>query len=210
MSQVEIKEGTCFGTFSIDGQSWDVENNLWVVGNDDECIIIDAPHDVDAIANLVGDRKVLSIVCTHGHDDHIRMAPKAAERFGAPVLLHQDDLPIWKLTHPNESPSGWLEHGQEIAVGDIVLKVIHTPGHSPGSVCLYSADLGTVFSGDTLFAGGPGATGRSYSDFPTIIDSISTRLLTLVGSTVVRPGHGQSTTIEKEAPHLQQWIQRGH
>lgn len=210
MSEVEIKSGTCSGTFSLDGQTWEVENNLWVIGNDNECIVIDAPHDVDAIAELVAGRKVLSIVCTHGHDDHIRMAPLAAQRFDSPVLLHPDDLAVWRLTHPNESPTGWLQDGQEITVGDIALKVIHTPGHSPGSVCIYSADLGTVFSGDTLFAGGPGATGRSYSDFPTIIDSISKRLFSLDGSTVVRPGHGQNTTIEKESPDLEKWIKRGH
>jgi len=75
---------------------------------------------------------------------------------------------------------------------------VHTPGHSPGSTCLYAADLGTVFTGDTLFCGGPGATGRSFSDHPTIVESIRTRLLTLPGDTVVRTGHGDDTTIAAE------------
>ena len=92
----------------------------------------------------------------------------------------------------------------------IELDVIHTPGHSPGAVCFYAPELGTLFSGDTLFHGGPGATGRSYSDFPTIIESITARLLTLPAETVVLTGHGESTTIGDEAPDREAWIARGH
>ena len=89
---------------------------------------------------------------------------------------------------------------------------LHTPGHSPGSVCflLERSDRARVFSGDTLFKGGPGATGRSFSDFPTIIESIRDRLLTLPADTMVRTGHGDPTTIGAEAPHLEEWIARGH
>ena len=88
--------------------------------------------------------------------------------------------------------------------------MLHTPGHAPGAVCLSAPDLGAVFSGDTLFSGGPGATGRSFSDFPTIVASISGRLLTLPAATVVHTGHGDDTTIGAEAPHLQEWLDRGH
>jgi glyoxylase-like metal-dependent hydrolase (beta-lactamase superfamily II) len=88
--------------------------------------------------------------------------------------------------------------------------VLHTPGHSPGAVCLYAADLGVVFSGDTLFQGGPGATGRSFSDFPTIVESIRRSLLTLPPATAVHPGHGPDTSIGAEAPHLAEWVARGH
>jgi glyoxylase-like metal-dependent hydrolase (beta-lactamase superfamily II) len=88
--------------------------------------------------------------------------------------------------------------------------VLHTPGHSPGACCFYAPALGVVFSGDTLFQGGPGATGRSYSDFPTIIASIRDRLLTLPPDTIVLTGHGAPTTIGVEAPHLQEWVDRGH
>ena len=90
------------------------------------------------------------------------------------------------------------------------LSVLHTPGHSPGSVSLYAESLGAVFSGDTLFAGGPGATGRSYSDFGQIIASIRDRLLTLPAATVVHTGHGEDTVIGREAPHLPEWVARGH
>ncbi len=90
------------------------------------------------------------------------------------------------------------------------LTVLHTPGHAPGAVCFYLPSQGVLFTGDTLFPGGPGATGRSFSDFPTIIDSIRGRLLVLHAGTVVHTGHGDDTTIGAEAPHLQEWIDRGH
>jgi glyoxylase-like metal-dependent hydrolase (beta-lactamase superfamily II) len=112
--------------------------------------------------------------------------------------------------HPDTAPDGTLSDGQVIEVAGTTLRVLHTPGHSPGACCLHAPDLGAVFSGDTLFAGGPGATGRSYSDFGTIIESIRGRLLTLPPETVVHTGHGDSTTIGAEAPHLDEWIARGH
>ncbi|POX51914.1 MBL fold metallo-hydrolase [Streptomyces sp. Ru72] len=197
------------GRFTLDGGTWDVDNNVWIVGDDHEVIVIDAAHDAGAIAAAVGDRRLTAIVCTHAHNDHIDAAPALAERTGAPVLLHPDDLPLWKQTHPDRAPDAELTDRQTLAVAGAELTVLHTPGHAPGAVCLYAPALGALFSGDTLFAGGPGATGRSYSDFPTIIDSISRRLLALPGDTVVHTGHGETTTIGAEAPHLQEWIDRG-
>ncbi|GII55848.1 hydrolase [Planotetraspora thailandica] len=206
------------GVFTLDGGTWDVDNNVWIVGDDAEAIVIDAAHDADAIAEALGDRTLRAIVCTHAHNDHIDAAPALAARTGAPVLLHSADLPLWKQTHPNRLPDGELADGEVLPVAGIGLTVLHTPGHAPGAVCLYAPDLnehdldehGTVFTGDTLFQGGPGATGRSFSDFPTIVDSIRDRLLTLPAQTRVRTGHGDSTTIGAEAPHLQEWIARGH
>ncbi len=185
------------GTFSLDGQTFDVDNNVWVVGDEDECIVIDAPHDIPAILDVVAGRRVQAIVCTHGHDDHVRYAPALGAATGAPVLLHPDDLVVWHLTHESE-PDGELADGQEFAVGGTVLRVLHTPGHAPGAVCLYAPDLGVVFTGDTLFNGGPGATGRSFSDYDTIVDSIRTRLFVLPPETVVKTGHGEDTTIGAE------------
>lgn len=190
------------GTFSLDGQTFDVDNNVWVVGDNAECVVIDAPHDVEAIRAVVGDRRVAAIVATHAHDDHIRVAPALAAATGAPVLVHPDDRVLWDAVHPGIAPAGELTHGQVVPVAGGALHVLHTPGHSPGACCLHLPELGVVFSGDTLFAGGPGATGRSYSDFPTIIESIRTRLLTLPGDTVVHTGHGEDTTIGAEAPQL--------
>ena len=210
MTTARIEHLTTSGTFDLDGGSWEVDNNVWLVGDDSEVVVIDAAHDADAIAAAVGDRRLVAIVSTHAHNDHIDAAPALAVRTGAPVLLHPDDLPLWKQTHPDRDPDGTLADGQRITVAGTALTVLHTPGHSPGAVCLYAEDLGTLFSGDTLFCGGPGATGRSFSHFPTIIDSIRDRLLTLPPGTVVRTGHGDGTTIGAEAPHLDEWIARGH
>jgi glyoxylase-like metal-dependent hydrolase (beta-lactamase superfamily II) len=198
------------GTFSLDGQTFDVDNNLWVIGDDAECVVVDAPHDVEAIVAAVGGRRLLAVVATHAHDDHVRQAPAVAERLGAPVLLHPADRPVWELTHPAARPTEDLADGQVLTVAGTALHVLHTPGHTPGSVCLHAPELGVVLTGDTLFAGGPGATGRSFSDFPTIVGSIRTRLLTLPPQTRVLTGHGDSTTIGDEAPHLAEWVARGH
>ncbi|MFC4466553.1 MBL fold metallo-hydrolase [Streptomyces xiangluensis] len=198
------------GTFSLDGGTWDVDNNVWIVGDDSEAIVIDAAHDADAIAEAIGDRRLVAVVCTHAHNDHIDAAPALAARTGAPILLHPDDLPLWKQTHPNRLPDGELTDGQRLSVAGTELTVLHTPGHAPGAVCLHAPQLSTVFTGDTLFQGGPGATGRSFSHFPTIIESIRDRLLTLPPETEARTGHGDSTTIGAEAPHLKEWTDRGH
>jgi glyoxylase-like metal-dependent hydrolase (beta-lactamase superfamily II) len=187
------------GTFSLDGETFDVDNNVWIVGDDTEAVVIDAAHDAGAILHAIGSRHLLAIICTHGHDDHIDAAPEVALRTGAPILLHPGDLPLWHLRHPDLEPSASLADGQVITVAGTDLTVLHTPGHSPGAVCLSAPALGVVFTGDTLFQGGPGATGRSFSDKPTILESIRTRLLTLPRDTVVHTGHGTDTTIAAES-----------
>lgn len=204
------------GTFSLDGGTWEVDNNVWIIGNDERVIIIDPAHDVDKIAARVGGRTVEKILLTHGHDDHIRAAKQAAERFRAPVYLNPEDRMLWEMVYPSWDFDEPLSNGQIITIGDTELQVLATPGHSPGSVCFWAPALswdnseGVVFSGDTLFAGGPGATGRSFSDFDTIIESIETKLLTLPESTAVLTGHGESTGIGLEAPELESWKKRGH
>jgi glyoxylase-like metal-dependent hydrolase (beta-lactamase superfamily II) len=194
-----VDHGTSSGTFSLDGATFEVDNNIWVVGGESTCVVIDAPHRVSDVLAVVGDRTVTAIICTHAHDDHVRIAPALGRATSAPVLLHPDDLPVWRLTHPDVDPDGELADGQVLDAGSgTSLQVLHTPGHSPGSVCLYAPDLGVVFTGDTLFPGGPGATGRSFSDHDTIVASIRARLLTLPAETVVHTGHGESTTIGAE------------
>jgi len=197
------------GTFSLDGQSFEVDNNVWLLGDDDEVVVIDAPHDADAIEAAVGDRNLAAVVCTHAHDDHVRFAPEVGERLSAPVLLHPDDRVLWDLVHARREPDGALRDGMRLEVAGTQLTVLHTPGHAPGAVCLHAPELGVVFSGDTLFRGGPGATGRSYSDFPTILSSIRSRLFTLPPETRVLTGHGDSTTVRDEAPSYDEWVSRG-
>jgi glyoxylase-like metal-dependent hydrolase (beta-lactamase superfamily II) len=190
------------GTFSLDGETFDVDNNIWVVGDDDECLVIDAPHDVEAILEVVAGRTVKAIVCTHAHDDHVRVAPELRERTGAPILLHPDDRPLWELTHRDHLWDADLADGQAVKVAGAAVTVLHTPGHAPGAVCLYVHDLGCVFTGDTLFQGGPGATGRSFSDAELIVESIRHQLFALPDDTVVHTGHGDDTTIGAERTAL--------
>jgi len=198
------------GTFSLDGQDFDVDNNIWIVGDDDECVVIDAAHDHEPIVAGVAGRRVVAVVCTHGHNDHINAAVDLADAVDAPIWLHPADTMLWDVVHPGRPADAPLNDGQVIEVGGGKLKVIHTPGHSPGGVTLHDAAGERIFGGDTLFKGGPGATGRSFSSFPTIIDSIRDRLLPLSDETVVHTGHGDDTTIGEEAPHLDEWIARGH
>ncbi|MDR6277134.1 MBL fold metallo-hydrolase [Corynebacterium suicordis] len=197
------------GVFALDGGEWEVDNNIWVLGNDSECVIIDAAHDADPILEAVDGRKVLSVICSHAHNDHITVAPELSEKLDAPVFVHPGDMMLWNETHPNFEPFH-LKDGENIHVAGTEMQVINTPGHSPGSCAFYMPEAKVLFSGDTLFAGGPGATGRSFSDFDTIIDSIRSSLLTLPDETEVYTGHGDATSIGEEAPHLEEWIKRGH
>jgi glyoxylase-like metal-dependent hydrolase (beta-lactamase superfamily II) len=198
---VRVDHAVVSGTFSLDGETFDVDNNIWVVGDDEECLVIDAPHDVDAILGVVAGRVVKAIVCTHAHDDHVRVAPELRELTSAPILLHPADRPLWELTHRDHLWDADLADRQSLTVGGTSVTVLHTPGHAPGAVCLHAPDLGCVFTGDTLFQGGPGATGRSYSDADLIVDSIRRQLFALPDETVVHTGHGDDTTIgaEREA-----------
>jgi glyoxylase-like metal-dependent hydrolase (beta-lactamase superfamily II) len=196
------------GQFELDGGSWDVDNNVWLVGDDAEVIVIDAAHDTGAILDGIDGRTVLAIVLTHGHNDHINAAVELGRATGAEVWFPPADRMLWDAVH-DSPPDQELHTGATFEVAGTTLRTISTPGHSPGSSCLYAEDLGAVFTGDTLFAGGPGATGRSHSDFDTIIDSIRERLLKLPGETVVHTGHGDDTTIGAEAPHLDEWVTRG-
>ena len=198
-----VDHGVSSGTFNLDGETFDVDNNIWVIGDDTSCVVVDAPHSVDDILALVGDRTVSAIVCTHAHDDHVRVAPDLREATGAPILLHPADRPLWELTHGDLAWDADLADGQEITAGDTTLTVLHTPGHAPGAVCLYAEALGAVFTGDTLFQGGPGATGRSFSDAELIVDSIRGRLFALPEGTVVHTGHGDDTTIGAERAALE-------
>ncbi|GFG84609.1 MBL fold metallo-hydrolase [Mycolicibacter algericus] len=209
MSGPAIQRVVTSGTFELDGGSWDVDNNIWIVGDDSEVVVFDAAHTAAPIIEGVGGRKVVAVVCTHGHNDHITVAPELGETFDAPVLLHPSDEMLWRMTHPDKDFRP-LSDDQTLRVAGTELRALHTPGHSPGSVCWYAPELRAVFSGDTLFSGGPGATGRSFSDFPTILASISEQLGSLPDDTVVYTGHGDNTRIGDELVNYDEWVARGH
>lgn len=202
-----IEKVVTSGIFSLDGEDHEVDNNIWLYGDDDEVVVVDAAHDHEPILDAVGTRRVVAIVLTHAHNDHINAAGALADATGGPMLIHEDDRMLWEVVYPNRGPNGTLADGDTVTVAGESLRVLHTPGHSPGGICLLTdpdgANPGHLFGGDTLFNGGPGATGRSFSSFETIIESIRTKLLPLPPDTVVHTGHGDDTTIGAEAPGIE-------
>ena len=195
------------GIFALDGGEWEVTNNIWLVGNEKEVIVIDAAHDAKPIAVAINGRRVKAIALTHGHNDHINAALALQDVVDAPIWLHPDDLMLWKTVYPDRAPDRKLAHGGLLKAGGVEMGVLHTPGHSPGGCCFHvlgglADGTNAVFSGDTLFCGGPGATGRSFSDYDTIVASIRARLFSLLPDTIVHTGHGDSTTVRAEAAAL--------
>jgi glyoxylase-like metal-dependent hydrolase (beta-lactamase superfamily II) len=165
-------------------------------------VIIDAADEAERILEACENLTVQAILTTHGHTDHIQAVDDVQEALRVPFFLHPADAAI-----AGRQPDEPLSHGQEIAVGTLNLHVIHTPGHTPGSVCFAIEPV--IYSGDTLFPGGPGATRWDYSDFGQIMDSIEQHLMIFPDATVVYPGHGASTTLGRERPHLGEWRRRG-
>lgn len=192
------------GTFSLDGGTWEVDNNVWIVGDESECIVIDAAHDAEPVLDAIGGRTVKAVLCTHAHDDHITAVGDVVEATKATTYLHPDDRMLWDRVYP-KAPDQPLADGDTFEVGGVRLEVLHTPGHSPGAVCFRIPKLGVVLTGDTLFNGGPGATGRSFSSYDTITESIRLKLFSLPAETIVLTGHGDSTTIGEEAARQDEW-----
>ncbi|HEY8543749.1 MAG TPA: MBL fold metallo-hydrolase [Acidimicrobiales bacterium] len=199
-------------TLHLDDTAWEihkvvvgpVDNNVFVLRckATGDAVLLDAANEHDRLLDLCRSLGVRQVLETHGHWDHIQAVPQLRDA-GYEVHVTAEDadmLPSYDQV---------LEDDAVITVGELRLRTIHTPGHTPGSICFKLEGAPVLFSGDTLFPGGPGATKFPGGDFPTIIRSIEDRLFTLPPDTLVLPGHGADTTIGTERPHLQEWIDRG-
>src|SRR5215469_1089285 len=184
------------------------EGNAWIIGDDEEVIVIDPGQDAAAILDAVADREVLAVICTHGHVSHVAAAIEVAERDEAPVAMHPADKLHWHVAH-EESPEIEIAHGGTFDVADVTIEVMHTPGHSAGSVSLYCRDLAAVFTGDALLATGPAPHEGEFPDFPRQLNSIGEFLLDLPSDTRVLPGHGEETTIGIASKRFDGWVTAG-
>jgi len=185
------------------------DSNAWIVGDDEEVIVVDPGRDADSVLEAVGDREIIAVICTHGHAAHVAAALDVAARDESPVALHPRDRMLWRETHRDSDPEIEMEDGGIFEVADASLEVIHTPGHSPGSVCLYSEELEAVFSGDCLLGAGPAPHEGEYPDFPAQLSAIGEHLLTLPSGTRVLPGHGDETTVAAALKRFDSWVTAG-
>jgi glyoxylase-like metal-dependent hydrolase (beta-lactamase superfamily II) len=185
------------------------DSTAWIVGDDEEVIVIDPGDDAGGVLEAVGDREILAVICTHGHTSHVAAAVAVAERDEAPVALHPADREQWRAVHRDGDAEIDMTDGGRFDVADVRLEVLHTPGHTRGSVSLYCADFGVVFTGDTLLASGPAPHEGEYPDFPGQLTAIGERLLGLPSATRVLPGHGEETTISAAAKRFDGWVTAG-
>jgi glyoxylase-like metal-dependent hydrolase (beta-lactamase superfamily II) len=186
------------------------EGNAWLVGDDEEVIVIDPGEDAVSVLEQVGEREILAVICTHGHAAHSAVAAEVAERDEAPVALHPADRLTWRVAHPDgDLPQIEMADGGRFDVAEAQLEVIHTAGHTPGSVSLYCAALDVVFTGDALGARGPVPHEGAFTDFPGQLNAIGERLLDLPARTRVLPGQGEESTIGDAAKRFDGWVSAG-
>jgi len=182
--------------------------NGWVIGDDEEVIVIDPGQDATAVMSVVGHREVLAVICTHGHAGHCGAALAVAERDEAPVALHPGDRQAWLEVH-DTAPDIDMEDEGRFQVGGVTLEVLHAPGHSRGSVCLYCEELEVVFTGDVVTQAGPVAREDGYPNWGRQLDAIGARVLTLPASTRILPGHGDELTVALAEKRFDSWVSAG-
>lgn len=183
--------------------------NTWIVGDDEEVIVVDPGESASAVLYVVGDREIAAVICTHGHSRHVASAFEVAKRDDAPVALHRADRLPWRDVHAGAQPDIDMEDGGRFEVADVTLEVIFTPGHSSGSVCLYCEELGAVFTGDAVTADGPVPHEGYFTDFARELSSIGAGILTLDRQTRILPGHGDETTVSAVERRFDSWVSAG-
>lgn len=191
----------------IDRVTGDV--NTWIVGDDDEVIVIDPGESASAVLDVVGDREVVAVICTHGHARHVGAALEVAKRDDAQVAVHPADRLPWRDAHGSTVPDIEMEDGGLFEVADVTIEVIGTPGHTSGSVSLYCEELGVVFTGDAVTDAGPVPHEGFFPDFPRQVSSIGAGLLTLDSKTKILPGHGEETTVGAVERRFDSWVSAG-
>ncbi|MEV0400054.1 MBL fold metallo-hydrolase [Actinoallomurus sp. NPDC050550] len=210
------------GKVTVDDNEYDVESNTYIVGDDDEVIVIDPANDAEAILKEIGEREVMAVICTDGRDHHLSAVleiAEADEEEAAPIGLHSRDRLLWRqyfraLAKKDEDsefmkdlqPDIDIEDGGIFEIAGAQLEVMHTSGHTPGSICLYSEQLGVLFSGDTLHKGRPGRVGEEYHDLQEQLNSIGSLLGPLPKDTRVLPGQGDETTVGDEDSQWESWF----
>jgi glyoxylase-like metal-dependent hydrolase (beta-lactamase superfamily II) len=183
--------------------------NTWIVGDDEEVIVIDPGESASPVLDVVGEREVLAVICTHGHARHVLAAFEVAKRDEAPVAVHLADKLAWREAHHSAEADIMMEDGGVFEVADVSLEVLHAPGHTPGSVCLYSEELGALFSGDVVGSGGPVPHEGDFGDFSRQLSSIGAAVLTLDKKTRILPGHGDELTVGTAERRFDSWVSAG-
>ncbi|MEV4888278.1 MBL fold metallo-hydrolase [Nonomuraea sp. NPDC055795] len=194
------------GVVDVDGVEYKVENNTWIVGDDDEVIVVDPARDAEKILEQVGEREVLAVICTHGLPDHVGAAIEVASRDEAVVALHPKDKPLWRETWSETWPDIDMEDDGIFGVADVQLDVMETPGVTPGGVSLYCEALEVVFTGKSLQADGPGKLAGEYPRLADQLTAIGGRLFTLPHATRILANHGDEVTVGDLEPHFDDWV----
>lgn len=182
--------------------------NTWIVGDDEEVIVIDPAGAADAVLAAVGEREIMAVICTHGHAAHTAAAAAVADRDEAPIALHPGDRAIWRESH-DDDPDIEMDDGGKFEVAGVTLEVLHAPGHSRGSVLLYCDELEAAFTGDVVGTGGPVPHDDEFPNWSRQLDIIGAAVLTLPAQTRLLPGHGDEFSVAVAEKRFNSWVSAG-